>query len=166
MKSILILCGALLISTQAHAQVSESTADWPAWQKASVGTLAVGSVLATIVTIGLANADSETGESDTQNANVQAWGKERKGQGYVEELKDELLIFVNEASHLINAYETEQEALDALSQDYPVLISYYRELTLDHPEIINEVNQNVEGETLIDRLNTVMMAHLFDVLPN
>lgn len=166
MKPVILFCCALLLIMPAQAQVSESTADWPAWQKASLGTLAVGSLLATIATIGLANADSEVGESNTQNANVQAMEKVRKGQGYVEELKDELLVFVNEANQFTDAFETDQEALDALSQEYPVLFSYYRELTQDHPEVISEINRVVAGNTLIDRLNTVMMAHLFDMQPN
>lgn len=165
MKPIILFFCALILPVHAQAQVSESTADWPAWQKASLGTLAVGSVLATIATIGLANADSETGESNTQNANIQALGKDRKGQGYVEELKDELLVFVNEANHFTDTFETDQEALNALSQEYPVLFSYYRELMQDHPEVIREVNRVVAGNTLIDRLNTVMMAHLFEVQP-
>ncbi len=152
----------MLLTVQVQAQVSESTADWPAWQKASLGTLAVGSLLATIATIGIANADSEVGESNTQNANVQGMGKDRKGQGYVEELKDELLIFVNEANQFTNTFETDQETLEALSQEYPVLYSYYIELILEHPEVISEINRVVAGNTLIDRLNTVMMAHLFN----
>lgn len=161
MKNLLLctVC-AILAAAPATAQVSESTKDWPAWQKASVGVLGASSILVTIAAIGLSNADSDTngGEGSESDSN----GNDNKGQGYVEELKDELLVFVGEASRmLIDEHATDEEILSRLGTVYPVVTAYYSELIENHPEVVAAMNDSVEGTTTIDRLNKVMMVHLF-----
>jgi hypothetical protein len=172
MKTLIIccVCSSLLVST-ANGQVSESTADWPDWQKVALGVLAGTSVLSTILTIGLNNSESNAGESDSEQGgggiNDEGPGEQgagalnRKAQGYIEELKDELLIIVQESKRLTENDQSDEEAMAALAEDYPVLMNYYRELSLHHPEVIKEANRLIEGDNTIDRLNTVMMVHLF-----
>ena len=215
---------ALFATTTVSAQVSESTEDWPAWQKASVGSLGAMSLLATISMIGASandgdadgddgsdtdsgntvsdsgdgsdsggsdsggsdsgdsnsgdsnsggsnsgdsNSDgSDSGDSNTSDSNSggsdsgnssDSNANARKGQGYVEELKDELLLLVN-----LDGYAGYDGAsVDSLARDYPVLASYYRELIEEHPEVINAANETIAGATLVERLNRLMLVHLF-----
>ncbi len=150
---------AVLVTSTVSAQISESTEDWPAWQKVSVGSLGAVSVLSTIALIGVSTNDGGDGsESNSDNADSDSGGNARKGQGYVEELKNELLLVVN----LGRADSTRSvNDIDALARDYPVLASYYRELISEHPEVIDAVDEKIAGDTLVERLNRVMMVHLF-----
>lgn len=179
---------AMLGTTTVSAQVSESTEDWPAWQKVAVGSLGATSLMSTIALIGAAadddpdddgpvtnsgntvsdsgggsdsgdsnSGDSNSGDSNSGDSNSDSNGNARKGQGYVEELKDELLMLVNVGDFGGGS----GDSVDSLAVEYPVLASYYRELIAEHPEVIDATNENVQGATLVERLNRVMVAHLF-----
>ena len=180
MKLLLALILFCAVSTEpARSQVSQSTQDWPAWQKVAVGVLGSTSILATVAVIGAASAGSNDGSSDNNNSGSSDGGSsesgsnsdgssesdsnsnQKKGQGHVEELTDELLVFVNSAGELARLGGGGQETIEKLVDEYPVLMNYYLELIVDHPEVIEEIDRTVEGETLVDRLNAVMLVHLF-----
>ncbi|MCB0719353.1 MAG: hypothetical protein KDD65_12975 [Bacteroidetes bacterium] len=150
----------LVMAVPAAAQPSESTNDWPVWQKVAVASIGASSLLVTLASVGLANADSETGESQSGNGNFGGDGA-RKSQGYVEELTDELLAFVQESRRLTQAAPTDTLSLESMAAEFPVLADYYSDLLENHPEVIAEVDLKMEGATRLDRLNSLMLVHLF-----
>src|SRR5690606_9267114 len=162
----------------------ESTEDWPAWQKVAVGALGATSLMSTIALIGAAaddegdgpdgdgsdtnsgntvsdsgdgsdSGDSDSGDSNSGDSNSGSSANARKGQGYVEERKDELLVLVT-----LDDYDG-AGSVDSLARDYPVRDSYYHELMAEHPDVIAAANETIEGATLVERLNRLMVVHLF-----
>ncbi len=154
----------VVMAYPAQAQ-SESTKDWPAWKQVGVGILAASSVLTTIAVIGIGNAETDSGGnnegSSEGSSDNSSEGNPNKGQGFVEEVRDELLVFV--ANPVVyEQSESDLEAIARYAKDYPALMSYYRDLHERHPEVIAAADQSIDGATLIDRLNTVMLVHLFN----
>lgn len=183
MKStVAILLTSLFLVTSTQAQISESTDDWPAWKKISAGSLSALSLLVTLASIeGAEDGDSnssetdsgtDSGDSDTSNdsgsdsdsgdSNSDSGDNNQKAQGYVEELKDDLLSFMAYAAEHAVEYNTEEFQRTLLANEYPVLNDYYGELERYHPEVIAAVNERLDGGTQIDRLNRLMVVHLFE----
>lgn len=184
---------ALFLVTSTQAQISESTDDWPAWQKISAGSLSSLSLLVTLAALGGdddgdgggsasetdssndsgtdsgdsnssndSGSDSDSGDSESGESNSENSGNDRKAQGYVEELKDDLLSFLGYAAEHATQFETEEEQRVVLEEEFPVLNDYYRELETRHPEVISTLNDKISGGTQIDRLNQLMVIHLFE----
>lgn len=163
MKVILCLIAATsLLHIPAAGQASESTEDWPAWQKISAGSLSAVSLLATLAGLGASNADSDGGGGSESDGSEGSSDNEQKMQGYAEELKDELLAVVAHSAELIVAGATDDHALASIEEDYPLLANYYRDLIQNHHLVIEAVNDKIVGPTIVHRLNDLMLIHFFD----
>ena len=166
MKTTAFLLLAVFLAQNVTAQISESTEDVPVVFQVSIGSLGA---LSLITTIGLVSGDSGNSESDSgdqaqsDSGESQSGIQERKGQAHIQEIEDELLIFLNDAGRLVTEAQnlSDLEMMEKYASAYPLLMSFYQDLIQHQPEIIKGVNLHFEGENLIERLNQLMTAHFW-----
>lgn len=166
MKTSTLLFVAFCFYHNSSAQISKSTEDVPLVFQVSVGSLGALSLL---TTIGLVSGDGGESNSDSgdqaqsDSGESQSGIQERKGQAHIQEIEDELLLFLNDASRLAVAQQglSDLEIIDSYAENYPLLMNFYHDLVLHQPEVIYGVNMHLEGPTLIERLNVLMTAHFW-----
>lgn len=166
MKTTALLFLAVFFAQNVTAQISESTEDVPVVFQVSIGSLGA---LSLITTIGLVSGDSGNSESDSgdqsqsDSGESQSGIQERKGQAHIQEIEDELLLFLNDTGRLIIEAEdlSDLELTKKYAAEYPLLMNFYQDLIQHQPEVIEGVNLHFEGENLLEKLNGLMTTHFW-----